>query len=100
MKSYHYRQQLLFYKLLIENSRDYHNYTMTDGALQFVEPNDAGHTVNLPLGEIDHEEFERFKRLVGIVWRHINELSFPDTSQYDQTVEGIKQFEDDLLAEN
>ena len=99
MKSYHYRQQLLFYKLLIENSRDYHNYTMTDAALQFIEPNDAGHTFNLPLGEIDHEEFERFKRLIGVVWQHINDLSFPDTSQYEQTVKGIRQFEDDLLTE-
>lgn len=100
MKAHHYRQQLLFYKLLIEHSRDYHQYTMTDGELQFVEPNDAGHTVNLSLGEIDVEEFERFKRLVGIVWQHINDLSFPDTSHYEPTVEGIKQFENDLLTKS
>lgn len=100
LKSYHYRQQLLFYKLLVENSRDYHNYAMTDGALQFIEPNDAGHTVNVPLGEIDPEEFERFKRLVGVVWQHINDLSFPDTSHYEPTVAGIKQFEDDLLTKS
>lgn len=100
MKAHHYRQQLLFYKLLIENSRDYHAYTMTDGALQFVEPNDAGHTVLLPLGNVDQEEFDRFKRLVGVVWQHINDLSFPDTSQYDPTVDGIRQFEDDLLTKS
>lgn len=99
MKSHHYRQQLLFYKLLIENSRDYHNYTMTDGALQFVEPNDAGHTINLPLGDIEEEEFERFKRLVGCVWQHIQDLSFPDTSQYEPTYKGILAFEHDLLGE-
>lgn len=98
MKSYHYRQQLLFYKLLIENSRDYHSYTMADGALQFVEPNDAGHTVNLPLGDIDPDEFERFKRLVGIVWRHIQDLSFPDTSSYEPTYKGILDFENDLIS--
>lgn len=100
IKSYHYRQQLLFYKLLIENSRDYHNYTMTDGALLFIEPNDTGRTVHLPLGEIDHEEFVRFKQLIGVVWKHINDLSFPDTSQYDESLKGIRQFEDDLLTES
>ena len=42
IKAHRYRQQLLFYKLLIENSRDYHDYTMSQGVLQFVEPDDWG----------------------------------------------------------
>ncbi|MCA9340520.1 MAG: PD-(D/E)XK nuclease family protein, partial [Candidatus Saccharibacteria bacterium] len=100
IKAHKYRQQLLFYKLLIENSRDWRNYTMHEGILQFVEPNSAGQIVDLQLQDIDKEEVERFSRLISIIWNHIQELSFPDTTQYDQTIAGIRKFEDDLLAQN
>lgn len=99
IKAHKYRQQLLFYKLLIEHSREWQRYTMTRGVLQFVEPNPAGEIVALELADIDPEELERFARLVRVVWKHIQGLSFPDTSGYEQTLEGIRQFEEDLLAD-
>ena len=97
IKAHKYRQQLLFYKLLIENSRDWRQYTMTEGVLQFVEPDASKQILDLRLQEIDREEYERFVQLVGIVWKHITELSFPDTSHYEKSIVGIRQFEDDLL---
>lgn len=97
IKAHKYRQQLLFYKLLIEHSREWQRYTMTHGVLQFVEPNPAGEIVDLQLTDIDPEELDRFTRLVRVVWKHIHELNFPDTSGYKQTVEGVRQFEQDLL---
>lgn len=97
IKAHKYRQQLLFYKLLIENSREWRNYTMTRGILQFVEPNKAGEIVALELADISHDELERFSRLVQAVWRRIQSLDFPDTSSYDTTLAGIRQFEEDLL---
>jgi len=100
IKAHHYRQQLLFYKLLVENSRDWHGYTMYEGILQFVEPDKAGNIIDLQLGTVTPEELERFTRLIGVVWHHITELSFPDTTQYEPTVKGIVQFEDDLLTES
>ncbi len=98
VKAYKYRQQLLFYKLLIENSRDWRKYKMNDGILQFVEPNDNGEIMELNLGSIEQQELDRFEKLVQIIWQHVQNLSFPDTSEYDKTIDGIKQFEDDLLA--
>ncbi len=97
IKAYKYRQQLLFYKLLVENSRDWKKYTMHRGILQFVEPDPAGNIVDLSLVDINPKELERFAKLVCVVWQHIQDLSFPDTTSYDQSVEGIRQFEDDLL---
>ncbi len=98
IKAHKYRQQLLFYKLLVEHSREWHTYTMDEGILQFVEPDPAGTIVDLRLNDIQPEELERFTRLVTAVWQCINDLSFPDTSGYDKTLAGIKEFEDDLLT--
>ncbi len=97
IKAYKYRQQLLFYKLLIENSRDWRKYTMNHGILQFVEPDPTGNIVDLSLSDIDTKELDRFSNLVCIIWQRIQDLSFPDTTNYNQSVEGIRQFEDDLL---
>ncbi|MDB5176517.1 MAG: uvrD [Candidatus Saccharibacteria bacterium] len=99
IKAHKYRQQLLFYKLLVENSRDWRGYTMNEGILQFVEPDKTGRIIDLRLSDIEPEELERFTKLITVIWRHINELSFPDTSHYDASIKGIQQFEADLLAE-
>ena len=98
VKAHKYRQQLLFYKLLIENSRDYRDYQMTEGILQFVEPDKSGAIINLRITDFEAEEFDRFKRLVSSVWSRIIARDFPDTSKYEQTIAGIRQFEDDLLT--
>jgi len=99
IKAHKYRQQLLFYKLLIEHSREWRKYTMTRGVLQFVEPDKAGNIVALELSDIDTDELARFAQLVQAVWHRIQTLDFPDTSRYDATLAGIKQFEEDLLTD-
>ena len=100
VKAHKYRQQLLFYKLLVEHSRDWHNYTMSDGILQFVEPNDSGAIVDLRLSNVDPAELERFTRLITVIWQRIMALDFPDTSNYSQDYAGIVAFESDLLTDS
>ena len=98
IKQHHYRQQLLFYKLLVDSSSQWgkQGWQATTGRLQFVEPNSSGKIVQLEL-PYDREELERFERLVGAVWQKITTLDFPDTSSYEPTLAGILQFEEDLL---
>lgn len=96
MKLHKYRQQLMFYKLLVEHSRDYHSYTVAGGVLQFVEPTKTGSIIQLEL-DYDHAELERFTKLVETVWDHIVRLDLPDTSGYPATYAGLIAFEDDLL---
>lgn len=98
VKSHKYRQQLLFYKLLVEQSRDWHDYHMTQGVLQFVEPDKAGAINDLTINDIDSEELERFKNLISGIWKLINNQIFPDTSGYEQNIKGIIAFEDDILT--
>lgn len=90
-----YRQQLMFYKLLVENSRDYHDYTVTSGAIDFITPI-GNETAQLQL-EFSTDEMERFKRLVTVVWEHVTSFTMPDTSHYSNDLKGTIAFENDLI---
>jgi DNA helicase-2/ATP-dependent DNA helicase PcrA len=99
IKLYEYERQLLFYKLLIDNSRDYKNvYTVAGGKLMFVEPLPNGQVVELHL-DFDAEKLDRVKRLIGVVYKKIMALDFPDTKEYGEKLEDIIAFEDSLLGE-
>ncbi|HSE35163.1 MAG TPA: ATP-dependent DNA helicase [Candidatus Paceibacterota bacterium] len=91
-----YRRQLLFYKLLVEHSHDFKDLRVTRGALEFLEPV-GGAIASLEL-EITQDEVDRLAKLVGIVYRKILALDFPDVSAYAKDVSGIEQFEEDLLS--
>lgn len=98
IKQHHYRQQLFFYKLLIDGSRDYgdNGHQAFKGELVFIEPNKEG-IQSLELDITDENEIKRLKNLIAVVWRHIQELNFPDVSKYTQDIAGIREFEQDLL---
>lgn len=96
IKIHKYRQQLLFYKLLVERSRDYSNYTVTTGTLEFVEPNKSGKICSLEL-DFESEELDRFTLIIAKVWEHITSLNLPDTSDYEPSYKGMLAFEQDLL---
>jgi DNA helicase-2/ATP-dependent DNA helicase PcrA len=96
IKLHKYKQQLMFYKLLVEHSRDYSQYTVEKGCLQFVEPTLRGEILSLE-ASITTEELETFRRLVEAVWKKIMTLDLPDTSTYEQNYKGMLAFEKDLL---
>jgi hypothetical protein len=91
-----YARQLAFYKLLVEHSHHYNRYHVDRGVLQFLEPVE-GKIKELAL-EITDEDADRLARLIGIVYRKIKDLDFPDISKNSKDVEGIIAFEEDLLA--
>jgi DNA helicase-2/ATP-dependent DNA helicase PcrA len=95
LKLHRYRQQLLFYKLLVERSRDYHEYTVESGTLQFVEPTPDGRILNLDL-TFDESELAEFCELIEKVSHMIANLTLPDTSQYPPTMAGVLAFEADI----
>ena len=99
IKLHKYRQQMMFYQLLVESSRDYGNFSFTGARLQFVEPDmKTGDILSLE-DTFSEEELAEFARLVGIVWRKITTLELPDISGYSADYKGMVQFENDLLAE-
>lgn len=115
IKLHHYRYQLMMYKILVENSRDYSAHTVTDGVLEFTEETilstksqtsqtkaDSAEVIQeLSLSFSDKgmdDEMRRFKKLIVAVYKKIADLDFPDTEKYEKTLEGIKEFEEDLIA--
>ncbi|MDR0397922.1 MAG: ATP-dependent helicase [Candidatus Nomurabacteria bacterium] len=90
-KLHKYEQQLMFYKLLVENSAEFTGYTVEKGVLQFVEPVD-GKIVSL---ETDYpaNDMHAFKSLVRAVWKCIQDLDLPDTSAYGEGLGGTLDFE-------
>lgn len=94
-KSLHYRYQLIFYKLLIENSRNFHKYKVNSGVLDFITKEDD-RLVKLELN-ITSEDVDRVRALIKAVYAKIMNLDFPDVSAYSQDIDGILAFEEDLL---
>ena len=98
IKLHKYRQQLMFYQLLVEHSRDYGNFTFIGGRLQFVEPDmKTGDILSLE-DTFSREELTEFTQLIEIIWRKITTLDMPDISEYSADYKGMLQFEKDLLA--
>ena len=99
IKLHKYRQQLMFYQLLVESSRDYGNFTFTGARLQFIEPDiKTGDILSLE-DTFSKEELAEFARLIGVVWHKITALELPDISEYSADYKGMVQFEDNLLIE-
>ncbi len=98
-KIYDYKKQLVFYKILIENSRNYRHLKMTQGVIDFIEAKN-GKMVSLTLNMDDPEIIEleeRVKKLAVIVYKKIENLEFPDITEYPKDLKGILAFEDKLL---
>lgn len=96
IKLHRYRMQLLFYNLLINESRDFSKYTVEKSIIQFVEPTRSEDIVSLE-ASFTREECERLKLLIKAVWRHIATLEMPDVSNFEPTHKGILAFEDFLI---
>ena len=96
IRLYKYRQQLMFYQLLCENSRNYSKYKFAGGILQFVEPDDNGE-IHALQEVFSNEDLERFSKLIKAVWHCVTTLDLPDVSGFDPTYKGILEFEDYLV---
>ena len=97
IKLYHYPQQLMFYKLLIENSRHYAGYTVTKGIIEYVEPDKNG-SINRIEIDYDQQELAEFSDLIAGVWKRIQGLEFSTQAQYEPSINGILAFENEILA--
>lgn len=96
IKLHKYKQQLLFYKLLVEHSRDYHEYKVESGVMQFIEPSNSGDILSID-ENFNQDDINYFIKLINAVWKHIIKLDLPDISNYEPSIKGILSFEQDLI---
>ena len=96
-KSYFYNNQLLFYKLMVENSHSYKNFVVDEAKLVFVEPDAfSGEFAELNL-DIKGSDDKIFKQLIESVYDRIINLNFPKTEDFSKDYKGILSFVDWLL---
>ena len=94
IKLHKYRQQLIVYKLLLENSIHYKDMPVTRLSLWFVEE------VTFTELVLDTSDMEvaRTRKLIEAVYKKIVTLDItPDISKYGETYKGLLAFEDDLI---
>jgi DNA helicase-2/ATP-dependent DNA helicase PcrA len=102
IKALKYRQQLYFYKLLIEGSTTWRDYTVLEARLEFVEPDkpQKGSIVSPLVLEFDNQTEQQLKALVAEVWKRIQALELPDIATYPKDAKGVATFIAELLSAN
>ncbi len=80
--------QLVFYKLLVENSKDFKNrFWVTQGGLEFVN---CSETTELPtvILDITNEDEARLTQLIQAIWTKIMSLDFSIPTEFTQDYQG------------
>ena len=98
VKAENYKRQLIFYKLLVENSAPFKDKNVNSGVLDFIEPKD-GRIISLSY-EITEEDVAELISLMSVVYEHITNLRFSDVSGYSSNGKGVREFKKDLLEGN
>jgi DNA helicase II / ATP-dependent DNA helicase PcrA len=97
IRAWEYKNQLIFYKLLVENSRAFAGrYSVNSGTIEFIK-SERNNLINLSL-PIQGDDAARLKKLIQIVYKKIQDLDFPDTEKYSKDIKGILKFEEDLIS--
>jgi DNA helicase-2/ATP-dependent DNA helicase PcrA len=96
MQLHNYKRQLIFYKLLVEGSRDFSMYTVHDGYLEFLNPTHNKEIITLSY-TITENDVDRLKKLIIAVYNKIQQLDFVEIDAYQKNIQGVIQFENDLI---
>ncbi len=96
-KLHRYTLQLYCYKLLVEGSHTFSGYTVDQGRLVFVEPDQDGKIIQ-KLIQFEPKESDRVRQLLHAMWHRVMTLDLPDVSNYGETLKDTLAFEDALLG--
>lgn len=94
LKAWRHRVQLQFYCLLVRESGRFKANTIAAQTLYVEAETSKAMQLNL---QPTHEELDRLQKLITIVWKRIQALDFPDVSKYSEDIDGIIEFENDLI---
>lgn len=97
LKLLKYKQQLYFYKFLIEGSHSWSTFSVESARLEFIEPNSDGVIVPPLYITFDAKEELQMKRLIQNVFSLVHTLHCPETHQYTKDYSGSQKFIADLI---
>jgi DNA helicase II / ATP-dependent DNA helicase PcrA len=96
IKAWRHRNQLLFYSLLVTKCGRFKNVDSVHAQMLYLESEKLS---DQKLGfEPDTEALARLESLIESVWQRVLNLDFPSVDAYSKDINGILQFESDLLA--
>lgn len=101
---YSYMLQLIFYKILLNNSIKYRNYKITKGHILFVMKDKADDEVHEREYIYNADDEAEFKKLLTAVYKQITELSYLDDKELfvapdkGRCMKDIRNFIELLLA--
>lgn len=95
VKAWTHRTQLLFYALLASGSSRFADVRSIATQMIYVEAESPKYLYQRLIPE--QADMERLEAIAVAVWRHVQDLNFPNVSAYAQDIAGIRQFEDDLI---
>jgi hypothetical protein len=95
IKAWKHRTQLIYYALLATQDTRYKAYKSVEGQMVYVEADEYKNVVRSYAPTTD--EVSRISLLATKVWQHVQAVDFPDISKYPEGIDGILQFEEDLL---
>lgn len=98
VKAWRHSSQLIFYAMLYKNRPSVSSPQDITCQIIYVEAENEKELIRSH--RPSSEEIERMQKLVNAVWKKVVSLDFPDISRYPQDINGIKQFEEDLLNGN
>lgn len=94
---YKYRQQLIFYKLLLNHSPSFQKYRVTKGHILFVSPDQDGKVYD-KVYEYDQADEQELRALAKAVYHQIKSLDFLDNPEINlpadksRTLKDVKAF--------
>lgn len=97
IKAWRYKLQLTFYALLFSKSARWNPWKHRKFSILFVESDTDTGEIHEITEYIQDGEIARLEALIRAVMQHVYTLNFPDIRSYAPTLEGILQFEEDLI---
>ncbi len=96
IKAWQYKNQLIFYKLLVENASYFRGCKVEEGFLQFVKPDKKSSSL-LSL-KIEEKDVRRVEKLIKIIGGKIKQADFSSADNFKgKSLKDIVLFEDELL---
>ncbi|MBP6961938.1 ATP-dependent helicase [Candidatus Saccharibacteria bacterium] len=95
VKAWKHKTQLIFYALLTSLDPRYSGFKSTECQMVYVECPEIKDLIRSYFPSPD--EVARMATLASKVYAHIQNLNFPDISGYPEGIDGILQFEQDLI---